>query len=142
MGKLRLLVWRSGGIDNGWHYPLTVTLPMTTEFALDLRLARRKAGLVQRDCAHLLAIHPGTLSTLEHGGRLPTVNQICTLSLIYGRSFESLFAEIMGTARVDLLRRLETLPTTARKCSATVNRETTLTRLHHRLQDELAAYDA
>lgn len=142
MGKLRRLVWRSGRVDNGWHYPLTITLLMTTEFALDLRLARRKAGLIQRDCAHLLAIHPGTLSTLEHGGRLPTVNQICSLSLIYGRSFESLFAEIMGEARLNLLRRLDTLPKTARHCSATVNRQATLTRLYHRLQAELAAYEA
>ena len=142
MGKLRLLVWFNGSVHNGWYYPLIITLLMTTEFALDLRLARRKAGLTQRDCAHLLAIHPGTLSTLEHGSRLPTVMEICTLSLIYGRSFESLFAGIMREARLDLLRRLETISETARQCVATMNRDVTLTRLRQRLQAELADHAA
>lgn len=142
MGKLRLLVWRSGDVHNGWHYPLIIIIHMTTEFALDLRLARRKAGLTQRDCAHLLAIHPGTLSTLEHGSRLPTVMEICTLSLIYGRSFESLFAEIMGAARHDLLHRMDTISQTARQCVATMNRDATLARLRHRLQAELADHGA
>ena len=116
--------------------------PMTTEFALDLRLARRKAGLTQRDTAHLLGLDPAKLSQLEHGRRLPTLTEICTLSLIYGRSFESLFAGIMEAARHDLLERLRTLPTTVRRCAATLNREASLARLERRLQAELAEHGA
>ena len=62
---------------------------MSTEFALDLRLARKKSGLTQRDCAHLLNVHASKVSALEHGKQLPTLIEICTLSLIYGRSFEA-----------------------------------------------------
>ena len=72
---------------------------MSTEFALDLRLARRKAGFTQRDCAHLLAIPTAILAQLESGKRLPSLVQICTLSVIYGRSFESLFGAILNEAR-------------------------------------------
>ena len=45
---------------------------MSTEFALDLRLARRKTGLTQRDIAHLLANQVTLVSELERGKRLPT----------------------------------------------------------------------
>ncbi|MCB2052416.1 MAG: helix-turn-helix transcriptional regulator, partial [Novosphingobium sp.] len=64
---------------------------MNTQLALDLRLARRKAGFTQDDAAHLLGVRAPRLSVLEQGRKRPNLVQICTLSLIYGRSFESLF---------------------------------------------------
>ena len=109
---------------------------MTTEFALDLRAARRKAGLTQRDVAHLLAAHQSTVSDLERGRLLPTLVQIVTLSLIYGRSFESLFAEVMRDARQALRKRLRTLPKEARTYAGTFNRESTIARLRDRLAAE------
>lgn len=110
---------------------------MTTEFALDLSLARRKAGFVQSDIAHLLASHQSRVSELEHGGKLPTLTEIVTLSLIYGRSFESLFSMIMADARRDLQARVETLPVEVRTYVGTFNRSASI----ERLRDRLAAED-
>ena len=108
---------------------------MSTQFALDLRLARRKAGFTQRDAAHLLAAHQSAISDLERGRGRPSLPQIVTLSLIYGRSFESLFAEVMQEARRDLLLRLEEIPN-ARAFSGTASREHSLKVLRHRLAAE------
>lgn len=114
---------------------------MTTQFGLDLRLARRRAGYTQRDCAHLLAVHQSKFSAMETGRDLPTLEQICTLSLIYGRSFESLFAEVMARARESLSRRLRDMPQDTRKFSGTRFRARSLEKLAERLADEAAAYD-
>lgn len=111
---------------------------MSSEFALDLRLARRKAGYTQGDIAHLLARHQSRVSDLELGRRQPTLDEIVALSLIYGRSFESLFAELMRTARTDLTARLATLPEDVRAYNGTFNRPGSLARLRRRL----AAHDA
>ncbi len=110
---------------------------MSKEFAMDLRLARRKAGFIQRDCAHLLGVNKGQVSALEKGKRLPTISQICTLSLIYGRSFESLFAELLQEARLILTDRLKTLPELKRGYVATFNRKANLKRLEKRLAEDI-----
>ncbi len=67
---------------------------MITEFALDLRLARRKSGLSQKEVAYLLSIDQSTYSDFERGEKVPSLKQICQLSLIYGRSFHSYFERI------------------------------------------------
>ncbi len=113
---------------------------MSTQFALDLRLARRKAGFTQRDTAHLLAIDPAKLAKFERGRRLPNLVEIVTLSLIFGRSFESLFGPVMQEARIALRQRLPFVPTNTRCCVATANREATLERLDRRLAAEIEAY--
>lgn len=115
---------------------------MTTQFALDLRLARRKSGLTQRDAATLLALDPGTVSALEYGKRLPTLTEIVTLSVLYGRSFESLFAEMMRKAKRDLMARMGSLAAKVRGSAATFNREATLTRLARDLRAEQAHHGA
>ena len=109
---------------------------MSQEFALDLRLARRKAGLTQRDCAHLLGIHKSRVSALERGRRLPTIAQICTLSLIYGRSFESLFEKLLQEARKALRGRIPTLPELKKNYVANFNRAGNVQRLEQRLNAE------
>jgi len=73
---------------------------MSTEFALDLRAARRKAGYTQGDVAHLLDHHQSHVSDLEHGQVQPTLREVVSLSIIYGRSFEGFFAEVMQQARL------------------------------------------
>lgn len=103
---------------------------------MDLRLARRKAGYTQRDCAHLLGVHKSRISDLERGKRRPTLRQICTLSLVYGRSFESLFAETLRGARSALKGRIPTLPAMRRSYVANFNRDANLARLEKRLVDE------
>ncbi len=115
---------------------------MSTEFALDLRLARRKAGLTQRDAALLLGVHQSRVSALERGRALPTLQQICSLSLIFGRSFEALFAQIMATTKQGISRRIKNLPGTVRSCMGTFNREATLQKLERRLQAQPEGYGA
>lgn len=109
---------------------------MQTQFALDLRVARRKAGLTQRDCAHLLGIHTSRMSNLEHGTHMPVLPEICLLSLIYGRSFESLYAAIFADGRDALKKRILTMPKNTRDYAGTRNRETTIERLAIRLAEE------
>ena len=66
---------------------------MTTQFALDVYLARIKSGYTQSDVAHLLEISRVTISRFERGTSEPSLQDILGLSLIYGRSFESFFAD-------------------------------------------------
>ena len=108
---------------------------MSTEFALDLRAARRKAGYTQGDIAHLLAHHQSRVSDLEQGRARPTLEQIVTLSLIYGRSFESLFGEIMAECRAGIKKRLPSLPDLKNQTTGTFNRQSSLKKLEHRLAD-------
>lgn len=125
----RILNW--GGIRN--HNQNNY---MSTEFALDLRLARRKSGFTQRDVAHLLGAQHTLVSELERGGRLPTLEQIVTLSLIYGRSFESFFAERMKAARDKLRSRILHMPEGVRNYVETFNRDASIERLARRLAAE------
>jgi transcriptional regulator with XRE-family HTH domain len=106
---------------------------MINDFALELKVARRKAGLSQADCAHLLGVHPSKVSLLESGKVLPSIRHICRLSEMYGRSFESLFSDIFNDARRDLRRQLHTMPEAPRRWLGEFNRENTLRALEHRL---------
>jgi transcriptional regulator with XRE-family HTH domain len=106
---------------------------MSTEFALDLRLARRKSGFTQRDTAHLLGVQSSRLSDLELGKKLPSLPEIITLSLIYGRSFESLFSAVMAEARAAIKDRVSGLPDDSRTYVGTMNRAYSLERLEDRL---------
>lgn len=105
---------------------------MSTQFALDLRLARKKAGYTQGDVAHLLSVHQSAISDLERGQIRPTLEQIIELSLIYGRSFERLFGEVMEEAKTQLRNRLQSLPDRTHYAH-TVNRSRSLHRLKARL---------
>jgi len=109
---------------------------MKTEFALDLTAARRKAGFVQSDIAHLLSSHQSAVSDLEQGRKLPTLAQIVKLSLIFGRSFESLFSSIMKEARRELRKRVKSLPKEVRDFSGTFNRAGSIERMKERLSDD------
>lgn len=106
---------------------------MTTQFALDLRHARRKAGFTQDDVAHLMSSHQSVVSDLEHGKLTPSLAQIIELSLIYGRSFESFFAEMMARSGSLLTTRLGSLPDPAQPAASTFNRPASLERLKRRL---------
>lgn len=108
---------------------------MFNEFTLDLKVARRRSGLTQIDCAHLLNIHPSLVSQIENGKRMPTIREICTLSLVYRRSFESLFAGIFADARDDLRERLTTIPDAPKHWLGRNNRQHTLNTLAEHLLD-------
>ena len=113
---------------------------MQTQFALDLRLARRKAGFTQHDVAKLIGAHQAVVSDLERGRLLPSIEQIVALSQIYGRSFESLFAQLMREATTKLKDRIGTLPARVRSYVGTFNREASLKRLERRLADNASPY--
>lgn len=112
---------------------------MHTQFAHDLRVARRKTGFTQKDIAHLLEAQSSLLSTLEGGTRRPTLEQIIDLSLIYGRSFESLFGVLLDERRLHLRAALERLPEQAQPTAETYNRAASIKRLKRRL-NEPASY--
>ena len=111
---------------------------MRTQFSMDLRLARRKAGYTQADIAHLLSSHQSVVSDLEHGRAGPTLIQIVELSLIYGRSFEAFFEDLVTQRRQELADRLERLPTLRRHTAHTFNRAGSLERLKRRLEQSVA----
>lgn len=113
---------------------------MSSDFALDLRVARRQAGFTQEDVARLLGVTQSHVSDLEHGRVLPTLQQICSLSLIFGRSFESLFSELMRDARRTIGSRLAGLPQVVRSYVGTFNRESSLKRIERRLEVESPGY--
>jgi transcriptional regulator with XRE-family HTH domain len=121
---------------NWGHYTFLTLFFMTKEFALDLKVARQNSGLTQEDCARLLGVCDATVAKMEGGTRTPTVREICTLSLIYGRSFESLFSGIFKEVREDLFQRLMKMPAASGTLRLRSNRQYTLGKLATRLSEE------
>ena len=109
---------------------------MFDDFIFDLKVARKKAGLSQADCGHLIGGTNYKISQLEHGDRMPTIREICALSLIYGRNFESLFGEVFQQVRKDLSTNLETIPERKSNRPEMFNRAKTLEGLAQRLLEE------
>lgn len=114
---------------------------MKSQFALDLHVVRRNAGLTQRDCAILLSIQPSRFSDIETGKCLPRLAEICALSLIFGRSFESLYSTLFDDARGALRTTILKLPKDTRVYVGTKNRASTIERLAIRLAEETGAHD-
>lgn len=106
---------------------------MITEFALDLRHARRKSGLSQAEIAFLVDVNQATYSRFENGTLKPSVEQLCALALIYGRSFSSYFETISHAQKPGLKNRLDKLPPKDRPTVRVFNRARTLEKLRHRL---------
>lgn len=115
-------------------YQLKHQTNMRTQFAHDLRTARRKAGYSQDDIAHLLDTSQTKVSNYERGRYRPTIEAIIDLSLIYGRSFESLYAEVMAERQKLLTKRLASLPRPHRMRADYFNRTASLSRLARRLK--------
>ena len=114
---------------------------MIHEFSLDLRAARRNSGLRQVDCAHLMGAQKSKISNLETGRQRPTVRDICTLSMIYGRSFESLFSGMFDEVRADLAMRWPDLPTPGHQFKRRQSREKTLQKLEERIEAVFPGHD-
>lgn len=100
---------------------------------MDLRLARKRSGLSQRDVASLMAIDQSTYSAFERGRNVPNLEQICTLSLVFDRSFLSLFEVMIAEVSPRLLERLSALPRPKRKGPRLEVRERHLARLERSL---------
>lgn len=116
---------------------------MSNCYALDLKAARRKSGLTQKDAAHLLATQHSKISRIEHGKHLPTAYDIALFSLIYGKSYDALCRTVFENAARDLKGRMVTLPTPPSSWVCRFNRTNTLDKLDARLKALInAEYDA
>lgn len=109
---------------------------MFEEFIFDLKVARKKSGLTQVDCGHLTGSSKNIISQIELGQRVPTVKELCLLSLIYGRSFDSFYADIMLQVRKDLVGKLKSMPSEPKGWPGSFARRRTLERLANRLEEE------
>ena len=106
---------------------------MKNTFALDLKVLRRKSGLTQKDCAHLLAIHPSRISLLESGRILPTIKDIMALATLHGRSMEQLMEQLVRDTHTHLAERLRSMPKAPSRWLGRFNRQHTLDDLADRL---------
>ena len=107
---------------------------MPNAFALDLRVRRRKSGLSQEDCAHLLATQHSKISRIENGQLVPNAIDIALLSLIHGKSYDVLCRSVFEQGAKDLRARLNTLPMPADSWMSRFNRTNTLANLEARLE--------
>ena len=112
---------------------------MKSLFAQDLKVARRRSGLSQKDIAILLDASEKEVSSVECGKRLPTLLQITKLSLIFNRVFPSLYEMVRKTARRELFQQTPSLPLQGKRGPVdTFNRDNTLKNLEARLADALS----
>lgn len=103
---------------------------MFEEFLYDLKAARKTSGLTQKDCGHLTGTSLHQISDIERGVRLPLLQEILSLSILYGRNFESLFGPLMRDLRKAMLQKIETL---SHDPTGDVRRRRTIERLTERL---------
>ncbi len=106
---------------------------METNYALELKVARRRSGLSQQDVAHLLGISRVRVSKLECGIAVPTPDELTTFSLIYSRSFLTLGGPVMPVLFRTLRDRLETFPNRDSYAGGTSTKADTINGLSKRL---------
>jgi len=102
----------------------------------DLQSLRRKSGLSQADCAHLLATPRSRISKLESGAQTPMVEEVCTLSLVYNEEVSEMFRDLFPTIREELVDRIQSLPHPENSFAGSLTRYQTLERLAERLSDD------
>ena len=83
---------------------------METNYALELKVARRRSGLSQKDIAHLLGISRVRVSKLECNLAVPTPDELTTFGLIYSRDFLTLGGPVLPVLCRTLRERLNTFP--------------------------------
>ena len=107
---------------------------MNKTFASDLNNARLESGLTVEDCAHMMAINQTRYRNLERGGIVPTLNEICALSVLFNQAFENLYNDIFDDVKAHMSAALENLPNAFDLPDSDVNRQTSLNKLAERLQ--------
>jgi len=105
---------------------------MNNTFASDLKNARCDSGLTQQDCAHLLGVSTARISSFENGQKVPGLRDICAFSLLFGRSFESLFNDIFDEVKAHMNASFDNLPDGS---DDHFERQASLNRLYERLND-------
>ncbi|EHK57088.1 helix-turn-helix domain-containing protein [Allomesorhizobium alhagi] len=83
---------------------------MIYEYALDLKVARRKSGLSQADCGHLLGVDPSRISKLEAGKSAPTLVELSILCLVFNTPPNTLCDCILMSLASALNERLASMP--------------------------------
>lgn len=106
---------------------------MSYDFALDLRVARRKAALTQADCAHLLGVSVSRISKLEAGRRLPSVVEFSVMCLLFDRHIEGIQRTIALSVARSLEERLGTIPDCPSNWTGRRNRLATLNTIAEKL---------
>lgn len=106
---------------------------------MDLRLARKVAGLSQDDCATLMNRNRKFVARLEKGERPPTLDDLLCLSVIYGRTFESFYAERLESARATVRAGLPQLPSSLSSHASFRQRRHTLERIERDLLTQTGA---
>ena len=114
---------------------------MDTNYALELKVARRRSGLSQKDVAHLLGISRVRVSKLECGIAKPSPDELTTFSLIYCQSFLTLSGAVMPIIMKTLKERLETFPNRDGYAAGTSPKANTLNGLTRRLLTSRQTYD-
>ena len=107
---------------------------MISDISLTLKTARRRSGFIHRDVAHLMGIHKSNLPQLENGTRLPSIRQLCELSIIYNLPPSKLLGETLVDASADIAARLATLPKQTASNLLAQNRQASLNNLAERLE--------
>ena len=80
------------------------------DFSHCLAEARRKAGLSQDDCAHLLGASQSHISRLELGRAVPCVADLCGVAVLFGRNMEFLVEPLLKERATLIRQRLFDLP--------------------------------
>lgn len=107
---------------------------MKHQYALDLRVARRKSGLTQQDCGHLLGIDATRITRFESGKRPPSVAELSVLCFVLDISLAA-FADRIVEADASLLeKRLINMPKCPKNWSDHETRANTLRELVEKLE--------
>ena len=104
------------------------------DFPQALCAARKKAGLSQADCAHLLDVSTSRISRLETGAAIPSVDDLCAIALVFGRPMESLSGTLFSERAKAIKERLFDLPEPHGGFLTKFNRNNALERLSDRLE--------
>lgn len=110
------------------------------EFSNAVLLARKKAGLSQTDCAHLLEITPARFSRLENGKAAPSMKELCGIAVLFGRTMEGLSGDVFTERARTLKERLNDLPEPRRHRLSRFNRAFSLEALSDRLDQLIGVY--
>lgn len=112
---------------------LNSIITMKQNFARDLKAARRRYGLSQADCAHLLKVNQSRISKLEAGTCRPTTFEICALCIVYDETPAQLCRSATAEAIGILRKRISTVPDCTPRWRNRKQRIDTLNDLMHRL---------
>jgi len=107
---------------------------MINIFASDLKNARLESGLTQEDCTHLLGVSTSRISNFENGKLTPSLRDICAFSILFGRSFESLFNDTFDEVKAHMAASFDSLFADAPD-NDNLDRQNSLNRLYERLND-------